>query len=82
LSDGNFPTKSIVTTGDTPVEANITLGYGEARRVSITNMEGTNKLLAYGIADKKTDLSSGIATTFVIKDLVAVGIRGWKEIGR
>ena len=82
LSDGTFPSKTFFNNDGTQIVTDIALGYGEAKQLTITDMAGTNKLLGYGMADKKTDLSSGIATSFVIKDPVAVGIRAWKEIGR
>ncbi len=82
LSDGKFPSQTFYNNDGTEIVTDIALGYGEARQLTITDMAGTNKLLGYGIADKKPDLTSGIATSFVIKDPVAVGIRAWKEIGR
>lgn len=82
LSDGNFPTQSFIKKDGTYIVENIPLGYGEASQLSITDLAGTNKLLGYGVADKDVDLNSGIATSFIIKDPVTTGVRGWKEIGR
>ena len=82
LSDGKFPSTSFYNNDNTAMDTNIALGYGEAKKISITDLSGTDNLMAYGVADKKVDLSAGIATSFIIKDPVTSGIRGWKEIGR
>ncbi len=82
LSDGNFPMQSFIKNDGTYIVENIPLGYGEASQLSITDLAGTDKLLGYGVADKDVDLNSGIATSFIIKDPVTTGVRGWKEIGR
>ena len=82
LSDGNFPTQSFIKKDGTVIVDNIALGYGEASQLAITDLAGTNKLLGYGVADKDVNLNSGIATSFIIKDPMTTGVRGWKEIGR
>jgi hypothetical protein len=65
------------------ISSNIKLGYGEARALTFADIAGSNNaLIGYGIADKKTDLTTGIATSFAIKDPVNPGMRAWKEIGR
>lgn len=82
LSDGKFPNKFFYKIDNTDIEDNIPLGYGEASKLSITDVASTDKLVGYGVADKDLDLNSGIATSFIIRDPVTTGLRGWKEISR
>jgi hypothetical protein len=82
LVDGKFPYKSLFKTDRTAIESNIALGYGEASQLSISDLLGKDQLLGFGLADQRLDKTVGLGKPFVIKDPVATGIRGWKEIGR
>lgn len=82
LTNGHFPNKTFFKVDRSAIDSNIALGYGEAHKLTITDLSGKDQLLAYGLSDQKLDKTVGLAEPFVIKDPVATGIRGWKEIGR
>lgn len=82
LTDGKFPKDSFFKTDNTAINTNIVLGYGEASRMTISDLAGKDKLVGYGLSDQRLDNSIGIGSPFIIKDPVTAGIRSWKEIGR
>lgn len=81
LFNGKFPKETFLTVKEKPILTNIVLGYGDGKRLNVSDFLGTDKLLAYGLADQNLDFKAGIASSFTINDPVTTGIRGWREVG-
>ena len=81
LKDGHIPTKTFYQTSDSSaITGPISLGKGEARRLHVAEYPASDKLIGLGMADQKTDGSTGINSSFFIVDPIATGVRGWKTL--